>query len=142
MRRLPSSLWFVTWLGGFGVLGSLASFVVQQRQETAQQETHAQALTDGVVERGERAIIARQCNACHEIPGMAGARGAAAPSLGGFAARKTVAGVLRNDPVALVRWVRFPQSVVPGNAMPNMGIGDQEARDIAAYLYTLSPRPT
>ena len=50
--------------------------------------------------------------------------------------------MLRNDPAALVRWIRYPQSVVPGNAMPNMGIGDQEARDIAAYLYTLSPRET
>jgi cytochrome c2 len=142
MRRIPSSLWFAALLGGFGLLGSIASFVMQQRQESSMEEAHAQALTGGVVERGERAIIARQCSACHEIPGIAGPRGASAPSLAGFSARKTVAGVLRNDPAALVRWIRFPQSVVPGNAMPDMGIGDQEARDIAAYLYTLSPRPT
>jgi hypothetical protein len=26
---------------------------------------------------------------------------------------------------------------IPGIAMPEMGVGEQEARDIAAYLYTL-----
>ena len=45
--------------------------------------------------------------------------------------------MLRNSPANLVRWIRDPQGVVPGNAMPNMGVSDAEARDIAAYLYTL-----
>ena len=31
----------------------------------------------------------------------------------------------------------FVQPVVPGNAMPNAGLTDAQARDIAAYLYTL-----
>lgn len=142
MRRVPGSLWLVALLIGGGAVGAMGSFVVQHRQEMSRQEEHAQALTGGVVERGERAIVARQCSACHEIPGIAASRGAVGPSLAGFAARKTVAGMLRNDPDALVRWIRYPQSVVPGNAMPNMGIGEKEARDIAAYLYTLSPRET
>lgn len=142
MRRVPDSLWLIAGLAGCGAVGALGSFVVQERQEMSRQEEHAEALTGGSVARGERAIVARQCSACHEIPGIAASRGAVGPSLAGFAARKTVAGMLRNDPAALVRWIRYPQSVVPGNAMPNMGIGDQEARDIAAYLYTLSPRET
>jgi cytochrome c1 len=37
----------------------------------------------------------------------------------------------------MVTWLRDPQSVVPNNAMPNMDIDQQQARDIAAYLYTL-----
>ena len=37
----------------------------------------------------------------------------------------------------MVTWLRDPQSVVPNNAMPNMDINQQQARDIAAYLYTL-----
>jgi cytochrome c1 len=37
----------------------------------------------------------------------------------------------------LITWLRDPQAIVPGNAMPNMGLQDQQARDIAAYLYTL-----
>jgi cytochrome c len=37
----------------------------------------------------------------------------------------------------MVRWIRDPQQVVPGNAMPDMAINQPDARDIAAYLYTL-----
>jgi cytochrome c1 len=48
-----------------------------------------------------------------------------------------VAGLLRNEPDNLLRWLRQPQSLIPGNAMPDTGLTDQQARDIAAYLYTL-----
>jgi cytochrome c len=34
-------------------------------------------------------------------------------------------------------WLRNPQAAVPGNAMPNMELKDDEAEDITAYLYTL-----
>jgi cytochrome c2 len=45
--------------------------------------------------------------------------------------------MLRNTPSNLTRWLRDPQGVVPGNAMPDMGITEDQARDMAAYLYTL-----
>ena len=37
----------------------------------------------------------------------------------------------------MIRWIQTPQEVDPKNAMPNMGVTDQDAKDIAAYLYTL-----
>jgi cytochrome c1 len=37
----------------------------------------------------------------------------------------------------MMKWIQRPQEVDPKNAMPNMGVTDQDARDIAAYLYTL-----
>jgi len=37
----------------------------------------------------------------------------------------------------LQRWVMDPQSVEPGNAMPNLGVTPTDAEDIAAYLFTL-----
>ena len=56
-------------------------------------------------------------------------------------ARKTmhvrIAGVLNNSPDNLALWIENPQAVVPGNAMPNMGISHQDSRDITAFLYTL-----
>ncbi len=64
-------------------------------------------------------------------------KGNVGPPLLGIGDRSFIAGMLSNEPANLIRWIRFPQSVVPGNAMPNMGVSDQEARDIAAYLYTL-----
>lgn len=37
----------------------------------------------------------------------------------------------------MIRWLLSPQSIVPGNAMPDMGLTEVDAQDIAAYLYTL-----
>jgi cytochrome c1 len=36
-----------------------------------------------------------------------------------------------------VRWVKNPPAVEPGTAMPDLGLNDGQAYDIAAYLYTL-----
>jgi cytochrome c1 len=48
-----------------------------------------------------------------------------------------IAGVMANTPDNLVAWLRAPQAAVPGNAMPDMGLSEQQARDAAAYLETL-----
>jgi cytochrome c len=71
------------------------------------------------------------------VSGVRQANGNVGPPLTRFADRTFVAGMLRNEPGNLLRWLRQPQSVVPGNAMPDTGLSDQQARDIAAYLYTL-----
>jgi cytochrome c1 len=65
------------------------------------------------------------------------ANGLVGPPLQHFAGRTIIAGLLPNTPANLVKWIRFPQEVVPGNAMPDGGLDDLQARDIAAYLYTL-----
>lgn len=77
------------------------------------------------------------CASCHSIPGVDGARGQVGPPLDHFSRRTYIAGVLRNEPDNLVLWLRTPQSVVPGNAMPNSGVTEADARDIAAYLYQI-----
>jgi len=51
--------------------------------------------------------------------------------------RTYIAGVLPNDPDNLQFWIQHPQQVVPGVDMPDMGIRQQEARDIAIYLDTI-----
>ncbi len=91
----------------------------------------------GDARRGPALITAFGCANCHAVPGVKGADGNVGPPLTRFGSRTYVAGMLRNTPANLVRWLREPQSVIPGNAMPNMGITDAQARDIAAYLYTL-----
>ncbi len=70
-------------------------------------------------------------------PECEGANGNVGPPLNGIGERIYIAGMLRNTPAGLVLWIRAPQSVVPGNVMPDMGISEAQARDIAAYLYTL-----
>ncbi len=87
--------------------------------------------------RGAVEIGRVQCGACHQIPGIDHAIGLVGPPLNHFARRTVVAGMLPNTPDHLVHWLRDPQSVTPGNAMPSTELNDQQARDVAAYLYTL-----
>src|SRR4051812_18442879 len=82
--------------------------------------------------RGRQAITRYGCGACHDIPGVAGARGAVGPPLSSFSKRAIVAGRLANTPDNLSRWIQEPQAIEPGNAMPNLGVTNAEARDIAA----------
>jgi cytochrome c2 len=91
----------------------------------------------GDAQRGHALISRLGCAGCHTIPGIAGADGNVGPPLTRIGDRIFIAGVLRNTPENLVHWVQHPQSVVPGNAMPEMGITEAQARDIASYLYTL-----
>jgi len=91
----------------------------------------------GDAARGQDAMIAVGCGSCHAIPGVRGAQGVVGPSLEHWSERRVIAGVVPNDPDRLITWITVPQSIVPGNAMPNMGVTDGQARDIAAYLYTL-----
>jgi len=60
----------------------------------------------------------------------------AAPPLSCFYERTSIAGQLANTEPNLVEWIRNPQQIDPGNAMPDLGVTREEAEDIAAYLYT------
>lgn len=95
------------------------------------------AVDGGDPARGARALGAYGCGSCHVIPGADGANGRVGPPLTGFGRRTYVAGLLPNTQENLVHWIRQPQAVSPGNAMPDLGVTDRDARDIAAYLYTL-----
>lgn len=90
-----------------------------------------------VPKRGASLIRSYGCGACHVVPGIADANGVVGPPLTQIGRRIYIAGLLRNTPDNLVSWLRHPQSVVPGNAMPEMGIGEGDARAIAEYLSTL-----
>ncbi len=87
--------------------------------------------------RGAVEIGRAQCGACHEIPGIASAHGLVGPPLSHFGQRTIIAGLLPNTPDNLIHWLRDPQSVTPGNAMPSTGLDEQQARDVAAYLDAL-----
>nr|WP_232845782.1 c-type cytochrome [Aurantimonas marina] len=77
------------------------------------------------------------CGSCHEIPGIENARGLVGPPLDHMGRRIYLAGMLPNTPANMVQWLRDPQAIVPGNAMPDMGLSRREAADIAAYLFKL-----
>lgn len=94
----------------------------------------------GDLQRGRALIENYGCGSCHSIPGIRDAAGLVGPPLLLFGRRTYIAGELPNTPENLVKWLQDPKSVEPGTAMPDLGLSAQQARDIAAYLYTLRTR--
>ena len=101
-----------------------------------QAETY-QVRMSGDPTHGKQLLQSYGCGACHLIPGIHTARGMVGPPLTAFGRRTIVAGELPNSPENLVHWLESPQSVEPNTAMPNLGLNDSQAHDMAAYLYTL-----
>lgn len=93
--------------------------------------------TGGDAQRGIQVIRTHDCGSCHTIPGIQGAHGLVGPPLYWFSRRTYIAGELPNTAENLVRWVKSPPSIEPATAMPIVGLTEQQARDVAAYLYTL-----
>ncbi|MBX6322688.1 MAG: c-type cytochrome [Rhodospirillaceae bacterium] len=87
--------------------------------------------------RGRTALRQYACIACHTAPGVSGPVTTAGPPLAGIGSRRYIAGILPNTPDNMVRWIMRPQVILPHNAMPDMGVAEPDARDIAAYLATL-----
>jgi cytochrome c len=97
----------------------------------------AAAMTGGDPVHGHDVIRTYGCGSCHVIPGVDGAMGKVGPSLQGIGGRTYLAGKLPNEPANMIKWIRQPQEVSPGTAMPELGVTEQDGKDIAAYLYTL-----
>lgn len=91
----------------------------------------------GDPERGHRIVARLECGICHQIPGIAGAGGIIGPPLAEFAKRQLIAGIVPNQPVALVNFIQDAPSIAPETGMPDMPVSEEEARHIAAFLYTL-----
>ena len=97
------------------------------------------SFSESNIEEGRRLIADYGCGSCHFIPGVPGADSRAAPPLDRFYQRTYIAGQLSNTQDNLMEWIQNPQEVEPGTAMPDLGISQEEARDIVAYLYDYHP---
>jgi cytochrome c2 len=85
--------------------------------------------------RGRRMIDRYGCASCHTIGGIRQPQGNVGPPLVGYAQRSYIAGALPNNEANLIRWIMHPLQVLPGTAMPDLGVTADDARDITAYLY-------
>lgn len=89
----------------------------------------------GDADKGRTALARHECGVCHVIPGVSGAVGTVGPALDNYSQRSYVAGKFPNEPETLVRWIVDPPSMAPQTAMPAVAMSNQEAKDMAAYLY-------
>lgn len=87
--------------------------------------------------RGLLALHQHGCQGCHTIPGVTGSDRQVGPPLAGLARRSLIAGRLPNTQDNLVAWIRAPQQIKPDTAMPNLGVTQADASDMAAYLARL-----
>lgn len=95
------------------------------------------AITGADADQGLAVMQRVGCAACHVIPGVRWPQGLAGPSLKGFADRSMIGGRFPNRPDILVDWLIDAPSMSAETAMPAMPLTQAEARDVAAYLYTL-----
>jgi cytochrome c1 len=91
----------------------------------------------GNPQAGRALIVDRYgCGSCHTIGGIDTANGHVGPPLTNFARNQTIAGKLPATAGNVQRWIQHPQEIQPGTIMPDLGVTPQQAKDIAAYLYT------
>lgn len=95
----------------------------------------AKTITGGDPVRAPEIFRRYGCSGCHTIPGVPGADGQTGAPLTGLSKRVYIAGVLENNSDNLVAWIVSPRSFSPRTSMPESGISQQEAKDLAAYLY-------
>jgi mono/diheme cytochrome c family protein len=129
---------------------AVVAFLLELPLTTTEQYAKATSASDGApvltadageiggdAKRGKVALEQYACLTCHSIPGVVGEHAPVGPPLDRVATREYLAGVIRNNRENMVRWLRAPQDVHPGTAMPNLGVSERDALDMAAYLYTL-----
>ena len=90
--------------------------------------------TGGDPDQGKQAIIKYGCVSCHSIDGIS-SEAMVGPPLTRVGARSYLAGNLQNNATNLIRFIQHPRQVHNDTAMPEMNVTDQDARDMAAYLY-------
>jgi len=137
LRSLSTKLFFAIFaalLFVIALIGILYKYVEQRDR----MRMHAAAETGGDPSRGEALFIEYGCGSCHAVKGVRTATGMVGPPLDGIALRVIVAGKLANKPENIEKWIRDPQQVSPGTAMPDLNVGDRDARNITATLYSRS----
>ena len=90
----------------------------------------------GSPQRGRALLAHYGCAACHAID-HASSNGMVGPPLTNMGSRSYIAGRFPNEPIDMQRWLQSPQTMKPGTTMPDLGVTDRDARDLAAYLATL-----
>ena len=123
-------------IGGVIAVAVVAGVTFDAVESRKDLRMHAAAATDGDPARGEAMFIQYGCGGCHALKHVRKAVGAVGPPLDGIAARAMIAGKLDNTPSNLQAWIRDPQHISPGTAMPDLRVGERDARDINAFLYT------
>jgi len=87
---------------------------------------------------GSQLFIDKGCVNCHAVQGV-NTYNRTGPDLSHIGSRTSIAaGILPNTRENMIRWLRYTDTVKPGVAMPNLGLSQEEAESLTAYLETLT----
>lgn len=135
MRFLSTKVFFAI-LSALVLMVALVGIVYKYAEQRQRMRMHAVIETGGDPARGEALFIRYGCGSCHALKHVRTATGMVGPPLDGIAVRAIIGGHLANKPANMERWIRDPQHVAPGTAMPDLHVGEADSRDITAFLYT------
>ncbi len=97
----------------------------------------APAPADPLVAQGEKLFAQKGCIGCHSLVAVNPPKGLIGPNLANVGARTWIAaGTLQNTDENLTRWIRNPQQWKQGVLMPNLGVTEDEAKALVAFLRT------
>lgn len=138
-RRRHGLIAFSTVVGllGVAILVMVVAYVFARSASGGISVASEVRVEGGNAANGPELLRSYGCVTCHTVDGVRLADGKVGPPLTGVADRAMLAGQLENTPANLIHWIRFPQEVDPGTGMPDLGVSEPHARDIAAYLYSL-----
>jgi len=87
--------------------------------------------------RGKELFVERPCSNCHSVTGTP-ANQRIGPDLTHIANRTMLAaGAAENTPENLALWLQDPNTFKPSSNMPNLKLGQDDVRELVAYLETL-----
>lgn len=92
-------------------------------------------VAEGDPQRGRQMILEYGCSGCHVVSSVRQATGRVGPKLEDIREQIYLAGVLPNQPDNMVQWLMNPREISSQTAMPDLGVTEQDARDIGAFLY-------
>jgi cytochrome c oxidase subunit 2 len=102
---------------------------------TIQQPDAPAGARDPQYATGEKLFLSKGCVACHSLQAVDAPKGMVGPNLANVGARSYIAaGTLKNTDANLSRWIRDPQAIKKGVLMPNLGLTEDEARSLVAFL--------
>jgi cytochrome c2 len=113
---------------------TFAACLVGCGPSSAAKEWASDVTGGGDPQRGNQAIQKYGCIGCHTIDGIS-SEALVGPPLTRMAGRSYLAGNMTNNAANLVHFIQHPREVHEDTAMPEMGVTESDARDIAAYLY-------
>jgi cytochrome c oxidase subunit 2 len=120
----------------------MAFLVISETQEQFEkwagaQREPAQIMPNEEIAAGRAAFLSKQCAACHTIRGTTAA-GTTGPDLTHIGSRRYIAaGLFETTRGSLAAWIADPQTLKPGNNMPDVPLTGDELRSISAYLASL-----